>query len=244
MASQELNRVAMVIAAHADDAEFMAAGTVATWIKDEWEVYYIICTNGGGGGPDDAQDVSMEARQQIIDIRKREQEKAAAILGVKKVIFLGYPDSQLEPRVLRRDLVREMRRYRPSRVICQSPERVWQPALALGAHHIDHRIVGEATLDAIYPACQNPWDFPELFTEEKLHPHKVSEIYIVGTPFANHVVDVSETIDAKIQALRSHESQLGDRIDRIGEYVKQRAERIGQRHQIQYAEEFHLTYNP
>src|SRR5690349_20260570 len=98
MASQELNRVAMVIVPHADDAEFMAAGTVATWVKDGWEVYYVICTNGGGGGPDDAQDVSMEARQKIIDTRKIEQERAAAVLGVKKVIFLGYPDSQLEPR--------------------------------------------------------------------------------------------------------------------------------------------------
>lgn len=244
MASQELNRVAMVIAPHADDAEFMAAGTVATWIRDGWEVYYVICTDGGGGGPDDAQDVSMEARQKIIDIRKGEQEKAADVLGVRKVIFLGYPDSQLEPRVLRRDFVREMRRYRPSRVICQSPERVWQPALSLAGYHIDHRMVGEATLDAIYPACQNPWDFPELFMEEKLRPHKVSEVYIVGTPFANHVVDISETIDMKIQALRCHESQIGDEFDKIAEYVKQRAERIGKRHQIPYAEEFHLTYNP
>src|SRR5579871_1710931 len=139
----------MVIVAHPDDAEFIAGGTVAAWVKDGWDVYYVLCTDGGGGGSDEAQDVNIDARKQIVDMRQKEQLAAAEILGIKKVTFLGHPDSRLELLRLREDLVREMRRYRPSRIICPSPDRVWRPVLSIGAYHVDHRMVGEATLDAV-----------------------------------------------------------------------------------------------
>src|SRR5689334_5636760 len=177
MSEQELPRVAMVIVAHPDDAEFGCAGSVAAWAREGWDIYYVICTDASGGGPDEATDVGPEARRQITTTRKAEQREAARILGLRDVIFLDRPDGTLEPTLdLRRDLVRLMRRYRPTRVLCQSPERTWTPSYPIGRHHPDHLAAGGATIAAIYPACQNPWDFPELLAEG-LQPHKVRELY-------------------------------------------------------------------
>ncbi|HLZ61715.1 MAG TPA: PIG-L deacetylase family protein [Ktedonosporobacter sp.] len=241
MSEQELNKVAMVIAAHADDIEFGAAGTAARWARDGWDVYYVLCTDGGSGGPDEATDVSQEARQRVIDERKQEQRAAAAVTGVKEVIFLDYPDGQLEPSLeLRRDLVRLIRTYRPSRIVCQSPDRSWTPALSLGRYHPDHRAAGEAALNAIYPASQNPWDFPELF-QEGLKPHKISEVYVMGAPVVNHAVDISETLDVKMAALRAHSSQLSAHFDELEVRLREWAADTGKRHGMEYAEEFHFA---
>ena len=244
MSDQEQKQVAMVIIAHADDAEFAAAGTVALWAQEGWDVYYVVCTDGGSGGPDEATDVSLAARQQVIETRKKEQQAAADVLGVKEVLFLGYTDGQLQPDLaLRQNLVRLLRRYRPTRVICQSPERSWTPELRIGAYHSDHMAAGQATLAAIYPASQNPWDFPQLLEEEGLKPHKISEIYIVAAPVVNHSVDISSTIDTKLAALAAHESQIGSRITELDERLRFFSTEAGKRHGYTYAEEFHRVEN-
>jgi LmbE family N-acetylglucosaminyl deacetylase len=241
---QEQNKVAMVIVAHPDDAEFGAAGTVATWVRDGWDVYYVICTDATGGGPDDATDVGPTAKRRISEIRKREQRAAGVVLGLKDVFFLDYPDGQLYPTIeLRRDLVRLLRKYRPSRVVCQSPERTWTPTLTIGRYHSDHLAAGQATLAAIYPMSQNPWDFPELLEEEGLLPHKISEVYISGAPNVNHFVDISDTIDIKIEALLCHASQFVGRMDELKDIVRTRSADLGTRYGVAYAEEFHRTEN-
>ncbi|WP_376795758.1 PIG-L deacetylase family protein [Thermogemmatispora sp.] len=241
--AREQARRAMVIVAHPDDAEFGCAGSVARWVREGWEVYYVICTDGGGGGPDEALDVSVEARQRTIETRKAEQRAACQVLGVKEVIFLDYPDGQLQPtRELKRELVRLLRLYRPTRVVCQSPERSWTPVLMLGRYHPDHLTAGRMALEAIYPASQNAWDFPELLTEG-LRPHRVREIYIMGAPVPNHAEDISETIELKLQALQAHASQVGDHFEQVVERVRRGAQECGARHQLAYAEEFHRTEN-
>jgi LmbE family N-acetylglucosaminyl deacetylase len=241
VSEQEQNKVALAIVAHADDIEFGAAGTTARWVRDGWDVYYVLCTDGGSGGPDDATDVSPPVRQRVVEVRKQEQRAAAAITGVKDVLFLDYPDGQLQPSLeLRRTLVRLIRQYRPARILCQSPDRSWTPALSMGRYHPDHRAAGQATLEAIYPAAQNPWDFPELF-QEGFKPHKVSEIYIMGAPVANHAVDITETIEVKMAALRAHASQLSDHIDELEPRLRSWAADTGKRYNMDYAEEFHLV---
>jgi len=240
---EEQNKVAMVIVAHPDDAEFAAAGTVATWVRDGWEVYYVICTDATGGGSDDATDVGPAAKQMISEIRKSEQRAAGVVLGLKDVFFLDYQDGQLQPSIeLRRDLVRLLRMYRPSRVICQSPERTWTPALILGRYHSDHLAAGQATLAAIYPMSQNPWDFPELF-DEGLRPHKISEIYIAGAPNINQFVDISDVIEIKIEALLCHASQFIGRAEEMEKVVRTRLAELGAKYGVSYAEEFHRTEN-
>jgi len=235
----------MVIIAHPDDAEFGAAGTVATWVREGWDAYYVVCTDAVGGGPDTATDVGPAARREIAETRKQEQRAAGEVLGLKDVIFLDYPDGMLQPTIeLRRDLVRALRRYRPSRVICQSPERVWTPTLSIGRYHSDHLAAGQAALSAIYPMSQNPWDFPELL-DEGLLPHKVSEVYIMGAPVINYFVDISSVIEQKMAALLAHESQhLARTAEVVEKMVRGRSAELGTKYGVTYAEEFHRAENP
>src|SRR5947199_5188951 len=233
----------MVIVAHPDDAEFGAAGTIATWVKEGWEVYYIICTDASGGRPDDATDVGREARLVISNTRKSEQRAACAILGVKDVIFLDYPDGQLQPNIeLRRSLVRVLRQYKPYRVLCQSPERTWTPVYAIGRYHPDHLAAGQAALAAIYPASQNPWDFPELL-KEGLLPHKVREVYFMGAPNPNYAVDITGKWEQKLASLSAHASQLAAKFDQIKQMLQTRAGETGAKYGMTYAEEFHRAEN-
>ena len=240
----ELNKVAMVVVAHPDDAEFGSAGTLAKWAREGWDVYQVIVTNAASGGPDEATEVGPEEQQKVTETRKAEQRKAAEILGVKHVIFLDYRDGLVEPTLgLRKDIVRLLRKYRPSRVICPSPDRTWTPSYSIGRYHPDHLAVGQSTMAAVYPASQNPWDFPELFVEEGLQPHKIKELYVVGAPVLNHAVDISDTIDLKIEALRAHESQLGHHFEQIEEWVRGGAAEAGEEYNVAFAERFHLSEN-
>lgn len=242
--SEEIeNKVAMVIMAHPDDAEFSCAGTVAKWVREGWQVYYVVCTEAGSGGPDEATEVGLEARLQVSETRREEQRAAGKILGLKDVIFLNYRDGELQPTLaFRRDIVRLLRTYKPYRVICQSPERSWTPQMYIGAYHPDHRACGEGVISALYPASQNPWDFPELLAEG-LKPHKVKELYVVGAPHLNHWVDISDTMDTKIEALLAHASQFVGRTDEVAKRVRQMRAEIGQKYDVAYAEEFHLSVN-
>lgn len=240
MDEQTPNKVAMLIVAHADDAEFDGAGTAAVWAREGWNVYFVICADGGSGGPDDALDVSHEARQRVVITREQEQREAGRILGLKDVFFLGYPDGQLQPsQDLKRDIVRLLRQYKPSRVICQSPDRVWTPTFIIQRYHSDHLMAGRATLEAIYPASQNPWDFPELLEEEHLLPHKVSEVFVTNAPTLNHAIDISSTMDTKMAALRAHRSQVGDHIADLEKMLRSIDAEAGKKHGYAYAEEFH-----
>ncbi|MGO8961517.1 MAG: PIG-L deacetylase family protein [Streptosporangiaceae bacterium] len=198
----DIRRV-LVITAHPDDVDFGAAGTIATWTDAGLEVSYCIVTNGDAGG----SDLSVP-RSEIVAIRQAEQTAAAKQVGVHDVHFLGYPDGQVEPTLaLRRDLARVIRLLRPDRVVCPSPERNY---VRMGVSHPDHRAVGSAALDAVYPDSRNPFAFPELLTEEKLEPWTVREVWITGTPSPTNYVDITETFGRKLAALRSHVSQISD----------------------------------
>jgi LmbE family N-acetylglucosaminyl deacetylase len=244
MTNQDLPRVALVVMAHPDDAEFGCAGTVAAWSREGWEVHYVVCTDAAGGGPDDAQDVGPEARRRITRTRKAEQRAACDVLGIKDCVFLDLPDGRLEPTLeLRRELVRLYRTYRPTRLVCQSPLRSWRPVYRIGAHHPDHLAAGEAAIAAMYPASQNPWDFPELLGEG-LQPHKIRELYVMASPEPNYAVDISTTFDLKIAALKAHHSQVGARMDELEPRLRQWATDIGAQHNLPMAELFHRSENP
>jgi LmbE family N-acetylglucosaminyl deacetylase len=160
---------AMVITAHPDDAEFGAAGTIAKLVREGCEVTYVIVTNGNKGSSDRTMTPERLAR-----IRAEEQRNAARVLGVERVEFLGYEDGEVEDtRALRRDVSREIRRFRPDLVICQNPGRTYN----LGASHRDHRVVGGVALDCVYPLARDHMAFPELLPEHE--PHKVREVYVM-----------------------------------------------------------------
>ena len=192
----------MVIVAHPDDAEWMCAGTVAKWCAEGWEVVYVMCTDGSKGSSD--PEVTSD---QLIAIREAEQRNACRVLGVKDVVFLGYPDAHLEATMaLRKDLAREIRRHRPDVVIVESPVR--RPMSDFYISHPDHLAAGEAALAAVFPTARDRLTFPDLL-DEGLEPHKVKEVWIGGgEEGSDHFVDVASHMPTAIAALKAHESQL------------------------------------
>ena len=239
----ELPRTALVVVAHPDDAEFGCGGTLAKWARDGWQITLVVCTDASGGGADDARDISSVARHAITITRKAEQGASARVLGLHEVIFLDQPDGLLAPTIdLRRMLVRLIRRYKPTRLICQSPDRNWKPNYAIGRHHPDHLAVGAATIAAMYPSAQNGWDFPELLSEGLL-PHKVRELYVMGAPEMNHFEDISDTLEIKIEALRAHASQLAAHFEGVEKRIREWSGDNGRLHNVAAAEVFHRAEN-
>ncbi len=236
--SEELPKRAMVIVAHPDDAEFSCGATAAKWAREGWEVRYVIVTDASGGGDDNATDVGPDARKAISDRRKAEQREAARVAGVAGVDFLDRRDGTIEPTLdLRREIVRCIRRHKPTIVVCPSPEFRWDPFF-IGRHHPDHLAVGRAVIAAVYPAARNAWDFPELL-DEGLLPHRVKELWVVGAPNTNHYVNVTDTVDTKIEALRAHDSQLGAHFDEVEKNVRAGLRLNGSKYGVGAAEEFY-----
>ncbi len=186
----------LVVAAHPDDAEFGVSGTVARWAKEGKQIVYVVCTSGEKGTSD--RTIKPE---QLARIREKEQEAAARVLGVREVVFLRLPDQGLEDTPdFRKMIVREIRTYRPGTVVTSNPYRryIW---------HRDHRIVGQVTLDAVYPFARDHLAYPDMI-EEGLEPHKVGEMLFFGSEDVNYRSDITATFGLKISALRCHESQI------------------------------------
>jgi LmbE family N-acetylglucosaminyl deacetylase len=214
----QIGRV-LSITAHPDDVDFGAAGTIAHWTEAGIEVVYCVVTDGDAGGFDEDF-----PRSEMPTLRRAEQVAAAKCVGVHDVRFLGYPDGRVEATLdLRRDLARVIRQVRPDRVVCPSPERSY---VRIGFSHPDHRAVGSAALDAVYPDARNPFAFPELLQSESLAAWTVREVWIAGGPDPNHYVDVTATFPRKIAALHAHESQTGHMED-LTERLRTRLARTG-----------------
>ncbi len=205
MASEEApHQRAMVVVAHADDAEWGCAGTVAKWCAEGWEVVYVLCTDGSKG----SEDPEMTSGR-LVEIRKQEQLDAGKVLGLKDIVFLGYEDSMLEPTLeLRRDIAREIRRHRPDVLICMNPVRSVDGEGYLG--HPDHFASGEAALSAVFPSSRDRLTFPELL-REGLEPHKVKEVWMMfHGDTADKFVDVSAYMDTAVDALKAHQTQVSE----------------------------------
>jgi LmbE family N-acetylglucosaminyl deacetylase len=222
----------MAIVAHPDDIEFSCVGTVARWVKAGARVAYVLCTSGDVG-----IDEPGMTRERATEIREAESRAAAEVAGVKEVIFLREPDGLLQPTLeLRRKLVREIRRFRPEVVFSGDPTIVWSGDDYI--NHPDHRAAATATLDAVFPAAGQPNLFEEL-AAEGLQPHKVRKVYVTGRGQPDLFVNIDETIDLKVTALRAHRSQMKDwdPEERIKNWAAERAK--GK--EMGYAEAFRVV---
>ena len=228
MSSSYIPERAMFIFAHPDDIEFGVAGTAAKWIKYGSEVTYIVLTDGNIGSHD--EDMTAE---KLAEIRRYEQTEAAKTVGAN-CIFMGEPDGLLQPTPeLRKKLVRLIRKHKPNVVVCGDPNFYYRDGYI---NHPDHRNAGQAALEAVFPSADSPLLFPELIEEGYL-PHKVNYVYIsFGRREANLYIDISETIDLKIEALKKHKSQLKDwdPTERMKEWSTQTGKEVG----FKYAEGF------
>lgn len=224
--------VVAIFGAHPDDLDWGCAGTAALWAQQGKEIYYVLTTSGETG--EDHQRGLVLPPAEMADIRETEQRLAAGIIGVKEVFFLGQPDGRVEPTLAFRDqLVNVIRRLRPHTVVSMDPGHWAFDSFYL--YHPDHRATALAVYDAIYPGAGTRSYVPQ--PDDGLPPHKVREVYFSGTRAPNTYVDITTTIELKIQALSSHRSQLTD-LPVIARHVREMAGRHGEYTGCRYAEAF------
>lgn len=220
----------LVVAAHPDDIEFGAAGTVARWIDEGATAHYLVVTRGDKGSDDPSVDVA-----ELAALREREQRAAAAEIGVSGVDFLDEPDGQVEASLrLRERITYAIRALRPEVVMTHDPtvlfvNNEW-------VNHPDHRAVGQVTVDAVFPTARDPLNFRE-HLDRGLEPWKVAELFMWSTNEANQIVDISDTLDRKIAALEQHRSQFRD-FPETARWLRRRSEELGERAGYQAAEGF------
>ena len=194
------NKVALVVAAHPDDADFGAAGTSYVWSQEGWTFYYLVCTDGSKGTADPNMDPA-----ELIKIRREEQREAARRAGVKDVFFLEHVDGELEhTRELLGEVVRHIRMLKPYAVFTHEPTAFIVRNSFV--NHSDHRRTGQVTIDAIYPSARDRLNFPEQIADG-LETHNVKEIFIWGSEETNYETDITRAVEAKIHALNAHVSQ-------------------------------------
>jgi LmbE family N-acetylglucosaminyl deacetylase len=191
----------MCIMAHPDDIDFGSAGSVARWCSEGWTVYYVLATSGDKGTHD-----PKFTPQELAATREEEQRAAARILGVKDVIFLGYPDGFLLPtHELRGEIVRLFRKYKPDVVL------TWDGFRA-AFNHQDHRNIGIAVRDAVFPAVRDHLYYPEHGEEDDVEPsYRVNDMLLVGSDNPDYFVDISAFVEKKVDAILAHASQVQDR---------------------------------
>jgi LmbE family N-acetylglucosaminyl deacetylase len=204
--NQQDNSIKRVLGvfAHPDDPEFFCGATFARWASEGAEITFVLATSGDKGSADPEM-----THEKLAAIREVEERNAAAALGVKDVVFLRYPDGELEPTLtLRRDITRLIRLKQPDAVVSCDPTVFYFGDR--GVNHPDHRAIGTAALDAVYPTARDRLNFIELERDEGLNPHKTRFLYLSGTDRPNVAVDVTGCVDTKIAALREHKSQIAD----------------------------------
>ena len=223
-------KIILGIAAHPDDLDVGAGGTLAHFASLGAEIHYLILTDGGKGS-DDPSMTSM----QLVEIRHNEQKAALEIVGGKTITFLDYPDGELEVTMqLKKQIVKVIRGIKPDVVITMDPTVIYSAANGI-INHPDHRATGQATLDTVFPLARDRLTFPELL-EQGFEPHKTATILLVNFNESNFAVDITDSFETKVQALKAHVSQFGD-IDESG-WIKQMAEAQGKLAGYELAESF------
>lgn len=186
----------LVVTPHPDDAEGGAGGTIAKWTGEGKTVVLVVCTNGDKGTSD-----PEVLPAELAELREREQLDAAEALGISEVVFLKFPDQNLEDgRELRLAISRQIRKHRPGLVVAIDPSRPY-------IRHRDHYMAGRATLDAVFPYARDYWAFPELI-EEGLEPYKVPEVWLFRPEEPDVYIDITDTFDRKMESLHRHASQM------------------------------------
>jgi LmbE family N-acetylglucosaminyl deacetylase len=223
---------AMSIHAHPDDQEFTVGGTLAKWARAGCEIV-TVCITRGGAGSNKYTPLDM-TREALVSIREDEQREACRILRVKETIFLDYEDGMLESSIaMRRDLTRLIRRHRPEVVLTGDPTVRFYGTTYM--NHPDHRVAADVALDAVFPSAGTRLIFPELLAEG-LEPHEVRQVYIHGAERPDTYVDIAETLDVKLTALRAHKSQMGEWDP--AEMLTQWAAEQGRRRKLKAAESY------
>lgn len=206
MEQEYFPQCAMSIHAHPDDQEFTVAGTLAKWTRRGCKIISVILTSGDAGSNDPNHDLAYKPI--LACIREQEQRAANAVLGVQETVFLRQPDGELEPTIpLRKEITRLIRRYQPDSVVTGDPQAVFYGNGYI--NHPDHRAAAQLATYAVFPSAGSRLLFADLLGEG-YQPHNVKRLYLHGPEKPDTWVDITDTLDIKIRALKEHASQLGD----------------------------------
>jgi len=234
MDKEYLPKRAMSIQAHPDDQDFTVAGTIAKWTKAGCEFVSIIITSGDSGSNDPTK--GADYKPQLASLREAEQKAANKVLGIKETVFLHYPDGELVASIpLRKDLTRLIRKFKPEVVLTGDPSGWFYGNEYI--NHPDHRAAAEAATYAVFPSAGTRLIFPDLL-DEGLLPHNVKRLYIHGNEKPDTWVDIAETLETKIEALKKHVSQ-GDTHD-VDKWMYEWAEQEGKEKGIKYSESYRV----
>ena len=219
----------LVVTPHPDDAEGGAGGSIAQWSEQGRKVVLVVCTNGDKGTSD--RSITPE---ESAEIREIEQRKAAEVLGIAEMAFLGYPDQGLEYSVeLRERIVRLIRTHRPETVVTIDPNRKY-------IRHRDHHIAGRVTLDSVFPYARDHLAYPE-HLRDGLEPHKVRQVYLWGSEEPDSFLEITEdAFQKKREALYCHVGQMGQRTEEGDARARQRHADLGKKIGVPLAEQFKI----
>lgn len=215
----------LCIQAHPDDADIGAGGTVAKLTRRRCRVTYVSVMDDRVGTLD-----PILWPEKLAKIRVEEQERAAEILGVQRLIWLGYRDSELYPSLeLRGKLIRIIREIRPDVLMTLDP---WLPYEA----HPDHRYAGmmaaEAALFSVFPHVN-----PE-HLRDGLQAYALPYVCFFGTHKPNTFIDITDFMEIKLKAIIQHKTQFGDTFEELEKRLKYYCSKMGEEINVKYAEAF------
>ena len=235
MEPEYIPQTVLTIFAHPDDQEFTVAGTLARWARAGSHITALLLTSGDAGSND--PNCPVTCKEDLAKLREAEQLAANATLGIAETVFLRYPDGILQHTLeLRRDVTRQIRRFKPEVVVCGDPTVRFFGSGYM--NHPDHRVAADVACDAVFPSAGTRLIFTELL-DEGCEPHNVKRVYLSSTEKPDTWVDIADTLDTKIEALRKHASQLGEWDP--AEEMRKWAEETGKEKGMEYAESFRVV---
>jgi LmbE family N-acetylglucosaminyl deacetylase len=234
METEYIPKIAMSIHAHPDDQEFSIGGTLAKWAKAGCEIISVVITSGDSGSNDPSK--GADYKPELARLRETEQLAANEVLGITQTVFLRHPDGELEPTMeLRRELTRLIRKYKPDVVLAGNPEAWFYGSEYV--NHPDHRAAARAACEAVFPSAGSRLMFADLLAEG-LEPHEVKRLYVHGVDNPDTWVDISETIDIKVEALGKHASQINPA--EVGKWMRDWAQEDAKDKDFEYAEAYRV----
>lgn len=222
----------LIFSPHPDDSDFGCGGTAAKLAEEGKDVVLCVVTDGSKG-----VHYSGLSTREIVPIREKEQKASARVLGIKKVVFLRAKDGEFEnTRDLRKKIVKVIRHERPDVVLSLDPGN--KTFDSFYRFHRDHRIVAETVFDAVYPEAGCDVFFPDL-VRQGYKPHTIKQMWLMGTNNPDMFMDISSTLDKKIEALQQHKSQIPN-MKSLAARIRERAKETGKKKKTKYAEEFRI----
>lgn len=196
----------LVVIAHPDDEAFGPGGTLAKYAREGVNIQLLCATRGEEG-----KTVEDETRS-LGEIRAKELEEAAAILGIKDVEFLGFQDGYLS-NVLYHDIADKI----SEKIDAFEPQVVLTFDRLGISGHIDHIVMAMTTTFAFIKQTKAKKLYYHVLDKaltDKMPPYFIYVPEGYAKEQITTTIDISSVWDTKVKAMHAHKSQMRD-VDRI-----------------------------